>query len=119
MQYDERSILLQYIWNHYRHLLTLFERLVETAGVVRQKAQASNSPNYSRMLNDRWGSLDNSSVDAALKDGLNAFKQRVCERILAEHGDQVFVNRCSQCHRIVRTPQARQCFWCGYNWHHV
>ena len=30
---------------------------------------------------------------------------------------QVVVNRCPECSRIVKTPLARQCLWCGYDWH--
>jgi hypothetical protein len=36
--------------------------------------------------------------------------------VLAERGAEVFVNRCPRCRWVVRTPQARQCFWCGFDW---
>ena len=42
---------------------------------------------------------------------------RVCRRVLAERGAEVFVNRCPRCRWVVRTPQARQCLWCGFDWH--
>jgi hypothetical protein len=31
-------------------------------------------------------------------------------------GDKIFVNRCPGCNRLVRTPKAKLCLWCGNNW---
>jgi len=39
---------------------------------------------------------------------------------LAERAGPVrgrFVNRCPRCRWVVRTLQARQCLWCGFDWH--
>jgi hypothetical protein len=58
-----------------------------------------------------------SSLIGALADGVEVFRRRVCRRVLAERGAEVFVNRCPTCRRVVRTPQARQCLWCGFDWH--
>jgi hypothetical protein len=27
------------------------------------------------------------------------------------------VARCPACNRVLRTPEAKQCFWCGHDWH--
>jgi rRNA maturation endonuclease Nob1 len=27
------------------------------------------------------------------------------------------INRCPACKRIVRTPRAQHCLWCGHDWH--
>jgi hypothetical protein len=42
---------------------------------------------------------------------------REVRRILGEHTATHRINRCPRCHRVVRTPLARQCFWCGHDWH--
>ena len=39
-------------------------------------------------------------------------------RLLADHREEIVVNRCPRCRRIVRTPKAKLCLWCGYSWHH-
>ena len=51
--------------------------------------------------------------------GLNVddFNFKVAERLLNEHGDVIFLNRCSKCDKLARTPWAKQCRHCGYDWH--
>lgn len=51
------------------------------------------------------------------KEGLQAFRARVAARILEMHGDQVFLNRCPKCNELARTPKAKQCRACGFDWH--
>ncbi len=84
--------------------------------IAEQKAAAA-SGKLAEMLLRRWGPDSDPRIREALRDGPDAFRKRVRERVLAEYGDQVFVNRCSVCERIVATPQARQCLWCGHDWH--
>ncbi|MBJ6760071.1 hypothetical protein JGU66_04800 [Myxococcaceae bacterium JPH2] len=56
-------------------------------------------------------------MNAALADGLDAAEHNFRNRVLKDHAQDIHINRCGQCNRIVRTPKARQCFWCGYDWH--
>ena len=69
------------------------------------------------MLRRRWGGADAPAINAALQQGNDVFRQQVCERLLAAYGDQIFINRCPACQRIVRTPKARLCVWCGHTWY--
>jgi uncharacterized OB-fold protein len=39
------------------------------------------------------------------------------ERLLREHANEIVINRCPACGRIVATPKARQCLWCGHDRH--
>jgi hypothetical protein len=116
MEYDDATELTRYIWGHYQSLMTDFERRVGVAISARLKA-APSSPTMARVLNERWGCAGDPAVEAALAEGPEAYRKRVCRRVLAEHGAEVFINRCPNCGRVVRTPQARQCFWCGHDWH--
>jgi hypothetical protein len=50
-------------------------------------------------------------------NGLPAFRRKACDRVLTEHGDEVFINRCARCGRIVARPTSKQCLWCGHDWH--
>jgi hypothetical protein len=115
--YDETAVLTHYVWEHYQHLMTDFERRVGAAIIARTKAAASSSEDVGRLLNKRWGAEGNPEIDAALSHGHEVFRRRVCERVLTDNGGEVFVNRCSRCARVVRTPKASQCFWCGHDWH--
>lgn len=53
----------------------------------------------------------------AIRMGADGFRRRACNRILADHPREVVINRCPSCRRIVRTPEAEQCPWCGGDWH--
>ena len=113
MQYDEESELTRYVWDHYLPLVTDFERRVGTAIIWRQKAVASGSPQMART----FGKTDDPEIGFALSEGAEAFRRRVRGRLLVEHAGEVFVNRCPNCERVVRTPRAQQCLWCGHDWH--
>ena len=41
----------------------------------------------------------------------------ICARIAENHRAEVFANSCPRCGRLPRTPRAKQCFWCGHDWH--
>ena len=45
---------------------------------------------------------------------LGQFESRIAHEI--ETG-AVVVNRCPACGRVVQTPAAKQCLWCGHGWH--
>jgi hypothetical protein len=117
VEYDEETELTRYVWDHFSSLMTDFERRVGSAIVGRMKAAASGNTPIGRMLNERWGHTGDPQVNSALADGAEAFRRRVCRRVLAERVDEVFITRCRQCGCVARTPRARQCFWCGFDWH--
>jgi hypothetical protein len=117
MDYNDDIILTGYIWNHYQHLMTDFERLVGKAIIGRAKAEHSSSPQMATMLQQHWGRTDDPAVNTALQDGAEAFRRQVRDRLLHTYSEQIFVNRCPACHCIVRTPKARLCVWCGHTWY--
>jgi len=50
-----------------------------------------------------------------LKNGMQAFRRKSAQRLAESAGLEIA--RCSKCNRIIRTPAARQCLWCGHDWH--
>ena len=114
--YDEDRELTTYIWNNYFQLLTPKESLGSKAMLATDKAESS-SPSMRRLIRERYGHIDDPEVAYMFTDGTEAFRDRVRDRILRECGDEIIVNRCSECSKIVRTPKAQQCFWCGHDWH--
>ena len=119
LEYDEDTEMTRYMWDNYAQLMTDFERRVGHAIVGRTKAAATNHPHSARILEEWWGRKGDADIEAALAEGPEIFRRRVANRILTEHHDAVILNRCPSCGRIVRTPQAKQCFWCGLDWHKV
>ena len=74
-------------------------------------------PSY--RFNPRRTLSDDPEVLRLAAEGLATFKKRTLDRILAEYGDRLVVNRCPKCSGITRTATARLCLHCGYSWHHI
>jgi hypothetical protein len=113
--------LIRYIIVHFPRLLTADEKMASRHIMSLLKLGDDDPENSSRAkLYRRRGLLtDDPAVLELLKDGNDMFEQRTCERIMAECPEKVFLNNCPQCNRLARTPYARQCRYCGYNWHDV
>ncbi len=114
--YDDDRELTDYVWHNYAHLVTRQEWRVWQAVSIESKA-GSASENMARLMRQHWGAINEPDVVEALRDGIPAFRQTVRERILAEHPEEVFINRCTRCERIVARPKSKQCLWCGHDWH--
>ena len=52
-----------------------------------------------------------------LKDGINEFHKNAATRVYMEHLNELTLNRCPKCDGIARTPTAKQCRYCGNDWH--
>jgi hypothetical protein len=116
LSYDEDRVLTVYVWWHYRHLFTEFERKVAFRISVDRKTQNS-PPEYAKWARARICGEPDPAVTNVLEEGVSVFQRRVRDRILAEDSAQVCINRCPVCQRIVRTPKAKQCMWCYHDWH--
>jgi hypothetical protein len=89
--------------------------------LLREKATHSAGPairtrllaEYDKEINDEVLQLIGDNVDR-----VRAFQDRVANRIKEDVASgRLTVNRCPTCNRIVKTPLARQCLWCGHDWH--
>jgi hypothetical protein len=118
--YDERSILPAYVLRRYGHLMTEREPEGMKALRIEEKAESlypGDDPPASAYRARWWRVLDPQAAREACGLGAEAFRRRICARLLADHGDAVAIRRCPVCGRVVRSPRARQCFWCGHDWH--
>ena len=111
---DERAVA-DFIWSYFSHLFTEVERKAHWA-VLADGKEAIGSKGVAELIRKRRG-LDDPHVMAELTDGSDAFSLRSANRVLREHAEEITVNRCPQCKRVVRTPKAQQCFWCRFDWH--
>ena len=53
---------------------------------------------------------------------LNPYERKLKEEelaklILDKFRDKVFFNNCPKCEQLARTPSAKQCRFCGHDWH--
>lgn len=104
--YDDEAALATYIWDHYSSFFTRIELTTAARSGIHTKGSIlTREP------------VDEAEVRDLLARGPEIFRRRAASRVLLEHRDDVFINRCGRCGRIVRTPKAQQCLWCGYDWH--
>jgi hypothetical protein len=118
--YDERRVLTAYVLRWYGHLMTEREAEGMKALRIEEKAESLHPGDDSAASAYRarwWRVLDPHAAREACGLGAEAFRRRICDRLLADHGDAVTIHRCPGCGRVVRSPRARQCFWCGHDWH--
>jgi hypothetical protein len=89
------------------------------ANSIREKSRLMKSEHRERVLIEIANALpiDDPLVTYELRDGITAFHERVLDRIWLEHQNLFQIARCLQCSRILKSPQARQCLWCGADWH--
>jgi hypothetical protein len=114
--YDDENELTTYIWNHYSNFFTPVEAKAGWAVHAQAKARIG-SPDVAEFIWKRHKLADYPEVMEALADGVEVFRRRAAQRVLRDHGFELFVNRCVRCNRVVRTPKAQQCLWCGHDWH--
>lgn len=110
-----------YIVTYFSNLLTVEEKLAFKHISSFIKLDLKNQPDRNDSLvqvyrRRGWISSEPAVLDL-IKDEEEAFKRRVAERILKEHPEKVTLNTCPQCERLTRTPTAKQCRYCGYDWH--
>jgi hypothetical protein len=119
--------IAQYVFTYYRHLMTRQERLAHRHLVTTAKAMGgrtdAGSQTEARKTNKNpflleWFSSDPEVLRLA-SEGLDVFVERVAQRILDEHRDEVRFNNCPKCGGLTRTPKARQCRFCGFDWHGI
>jgi hypothetical protein len=115
MNYDEPSVLTEYVWSHCYTQMTDLERAGVKAVHGRFKAAATDSETVRRMRLEKWGGGNDPAVVAALAHGEEAFRVAVRDRLLRDHPE--IVARCPRCNRVLRTPRAKLCRWCLHAWH--
>lgn len=87
-----------------RHLLGL--RKVDNAEVAGKK----------NALRKTFLSTD-PAILKLVANGEEEFYRSVRLRLAADESSERFMNRCSKCGELTRTPKASQCWSCHYSWH--
>jgi hypothetical protein len=125
--YDEEAVLARYILLNRELFMTLFEKRAEQLGIMREKARASirespeAPPAWTEEFLNQYEAQTDFAVQNAIGNDLQSFAtflKRISDRINAGFANgELLPNRCPSCKRIVKTPKACQCLWCGYDWH--
>jgi hypothetical protein len=109
-EYVEAEVLGHYVWDYHSAVLSADEQVAIRSALMEIK-------NPSCPL----GAFSSDPLPAATREPLirNLFTawRRAGERLLREHCDSIFINRCPRCSRIAKTPLAQQCTWRRHDWH--
>ena len=114
MKYDEGEHLTLYVLNHCTDEMTAEEREVVSYFRMLQKSGNSSGKLSSKLL-EKAHQMSTSSNEELINLGEAKFYQLLRDRVL-ERNPSV-VNRCPSCGKVARTPNAKQCPWCFYDWH--
>lgn len=113
--YDDEVETTYYVWREFSHLRNSVEKRSALVAFFREKNKGRTSGRmYREMM--RAGA-DDPDVVEALKDGYRPFVFKAVKRLLRESPEQISVNRCRRCEKVLRTPRAMQCLWCNHSWH--
>jgi hypothetical protein len=116
--YDDRVALRAYVLKYFPHLMSPLERRVtEYIAPIVSDAKDSKIRHLYVFLENRDGHVDDEAVLRAFHTPYHERIANAVERILELRRDEIRENRCDKCHRLARTPIAKQCLWCGHDWH--
>ena len=95
----------------FRHLGGTMKATLGRSDVQAQMEVKGSSSHFRRLLSD------DSDILLLAHGGYDAFVLRTGQRILDENRDRILLNYCPKCHKLARTPRAKQCRFCGHDWH--
>lgn len=109
-----RNELIHYLLNHYGHLLPENERLTLRHIHVLDHSRHFDA-DYKAKTIEKFG---HPATEVNFRDsGPDAFRAECAAWLLREQADEISLNNCARCGGLARTPLARQCRYCGHDWH--
>jgi len=116
--YNDARALRAYTRTHFPHLMTPLERRVtEYIAPIVSDATDTKIRKLYEFLETRDGHAEDAEVMNTCHTPFERRIENAMDRVLVERRSEIVENRCPKCHRLVRTPKAKQCLWCGNDWH--
>jgi hypothetical protein len=115
-EYDEKQSLINYVIFYYTNLLDNYDKkILKFRWVIRKETNVVDSK-----LMKKYGITKEEETDLQrfMNDDIffQYFGAKV-EKLLTENRDKIHINRCPNCNKITRTNIAKQCRYCGCDWH--
>ncbi|WP_264558934.1 hypothetical protein [Flavobacterium sp. N2270] len=107
----------RYISNYYHHFFNEKENIAyrHLNSIFKLRDEPENSPRHNTYKNKGWITTDYEVLEL-IKNGEIEFFLNTAKRILKENKDEIFLNKCSKCKKLARTPKAKQCRHCDNKW---
>jgi len=109
--------LANYIFDYCTRFRTENETKALQHFIAMEKSDNGRKEGFYSFFKERNMVSDDAEVLKLLEHGFQTFKKNVVQRIYDEHKHELELNLCPKCYQIARTPQAKQCRFCFYNWH--
>jgi hypothetical protein len=106
---------VDYIINHFNNLISEPERIAMKHHFYADEIDGSSL--RKRWYLERKWITEDLEILKLLDGGYEQLRLRAAENALKNHPDKVYFNRCEICGKVARTPLARQCRFCGHDWH--
>jgi hypothetical protein len=114
-EYDDSKVFNEYVTHNFSALMTDVERRSYLLAIRREKAK-HHSAWADRLV--QWTVDAGADAESMAKVGFKSLEATIWQRIIRDfRAGRLVINRCPACSRIVKTPLARQCLWCGHDWH--
>jgi hypothetical protein len=98
-------------------LLTDSERLGPSAEWLRKNVTDASPEEIEAVINEQYAGYEQRPIVTQLLSAIDRFTEQSISRILRDHASEIVLTRCPDCAKIVSSPNAKQCLWCGNDWH--
>jgi len=107
-----------YIITHYLHLMSPQEKLAYKHIHSLLKLEGNKDLDKIKKIYFKasWLTKDLTAL-SLIHDGIEKFYKNTAQRILSNHHAQITFNNCPKCGKLARTPLAKQCRYCYFDWH--
>jgi hypothetical protein len=118
------SSLTDYVINHYSRLMTDHEReVVKLLTMLYKRDEKKPGPGIARQPTSMSDLMPDQPRDPEVitdaQAGWEQAREQIATRILRDHADEVYINRCPECQGVTNTPTARMCPHCPHTWFHI
>ncbi len=107
----------KYIIDYFPNLMTEKERIALRH--LNSEFKTDGNPKMEKMYRKKGWLTDDQDALNLIKNGSEIFRLNVADRIIKERSSDLYLNKCPNCEKLTRTPQSRQCRFCGHNWHDI
>ena len=109
--------LTEYVLSFYYCFCTQTEMEILRALNLNTKKLNSSSPVVKAKLGDILEAIELPEIREAIAMGRSQSRLSIRDRLLRDHRNEMDLVLCPECHRLARTPLARMCIHCGFDWH--
>lgn len=123
-EYNEEAEFDRYFNRNYAQLLQEDERELFRIMLLNQKFESSSSEIIKEQLRKQLAYAIHRLTRGESVEGIETLFEDLVDQhnrrlgpVIDEIRRKIAPARCPECKRIVRTPEAKQCLWCGADWH--